>query len=177
MTSFAVEILTAQFMTTFKVKGQIYHKVGSLLPFPDGQHKFLQMYFIGDYNDELNARCGISTGIKMSVVAQLQELLHTKNHLAHLFKTAIEMMPSDTHKIVIHADKTPAGEHVQRFNARILEEVEIFIVDGQFQPRDIVLQRRNDQLTKIAEIHRCHDAQQYPTFSGMVLMDITSMLT
>jgi hypothetical protein len=35
-------------MATFKVKEQIYHKAGSLLPFPDGQHKFLQMYFIGD---------------------------------------------------------------------------------------------------------------------------------
>jgi hypothetical protein len=32
----------------FKAKRQFYHKTGSLLPFPGGQHKFLQMYFIGD---------------------------------------------------------------------------------------------------------------------------------
>ena len=69
MMLFAVEIITAQFIPTFKVKGQIYHKVGSLLPFPDGQPKFLQMYFIGDNNDELNARCGILTSIKRSIVA------------------------------------------------------------------------------------------------------------
>ncbi|XP_013793811.1 uncharacterized protein LOC106477832 [Limulus polyphemus] len=68
MTSFGAEIVTAQFMPTFKVKGQIYHKAGSLLQFPDGQYKFLQMYFIGD---ELNARCGISTGMKRSIVSQL----------------------------------------------------------------------------------------------------------
>ena len=97
MTLFAAEIITAQFMPTFKVKGQIYHKVGSLLPFPEGQHKFLQMYFIGDNNDELNACCGISAAIKRSIVAQLQELLHTKNNLAHLSKTAFVMIPSDTH--------------------------------------------------------------------------------
>jgi hypothetical protein len=48
MTSVGANIVTAQFMPTFKVKGQIYHKAGSLLPFPGGQHKFLQMYFIGD---------------------------------------------------------------------------------------------------------------------------------
>jgi hypothetical protein len=71
MTSFGAEIVTAQFMPTFKVKGQIYHKAGFLFPFPDGQHKFLQMYFISDGNDELNARCGISTGIKRSIVSQL----------------------------------------------------------------------------------------------------------
>ncbi|GFW76680.1 uncharacterized protein TNCV_4943971 [Trichonephila clavipes] len=112
MTSFGVEIITTYFMSTFKVKGQIYHKVGSLLLFPNGQHKFLQMYFIGDDKDELDARCKISTGIKRCIVSQLQELLHEKNHLVHLFKIAIDMMSSDTHKIVIHADKTPAGEHV-----------------------------------------------------------------
>lgn len=162
MTSFGAEIITAQFMPTFKVKGQIYHKAGSLLPFPDGQHKFLQMYFISDGNDELNACCGISTGIKRSIVFQLQELLHERNNLVCLFKTAIDMMPSDTHKIVIHADKTPAGEHVRRFNAPTIDEVEIVIVGAQFQSRDIVLHRRNDQLTKVAETHRCYDALQYP---------------
>ena len=114
------------------------------------------MYFIGDDNDELNACCGISTSIKRSIVAQLQELLHTKNNLVHLFKTAIEMMPSDTHKIVIHADKTPAGEHERRYNAPTVDEVAIFIVGDQFQPRDIVLHWRNDQLTKIVETHRCY---------------------
>lgn len=83
------------------------------------------------------------------------------------------MMPSDAHKIVIHADKTPAGQHVRRFNAPTIDEVAIVIVEDQFQPRDIVLHRRNDQLTKFAETHWCYDALQYPTFFGMVPMDIT----
>lgn len=55
MTSFGANIIPAHSMPAFKVKGQIYHKAGSLLPFADGQHKLLQMYFIGDGNDELNA--------------------------------------------------------------------------------------------------------------------------
>ncbi|VDN00239.1 unnamed protein product, partial [Onchocerca ochengi] len=33
--SFGAEIVTTQFMPTFKVKGQIYHKAGSLIPLPD----------------------------------------------------------------------------------------------------------------------------------------------
>ncbi|VDM91933.1 unnamed protein product [Onchocerca ochengi] len=36
-------------------------------------------------------------------------------------------MPSDAYKIVIHADKTPAREHVQRFNAPTINEVAIAI--------------------------------------------------
>ncbi|GFT64267.1 uncharacterized protein NPIL_245761 [Nephila pilipes] len=116
------------------------------------------MYFIGDDKDELDVKCGISTGIKTCIVSQLQELLHEKNHLMRLFKTAIDMMPSDTQKIVNHA----AGEHVQRFNVPNVDEVAIIIVGDQFQSRDIVLYRRNEQLTKVTEIHRCYDALQYP---------------
>jgi hypothetical protein len=162
MTSFGAEIITTYFMPTFKVKGQIYHKAGSLLPVQYGHHKFLHMYFIGDGNDELNARCGISTGIRRSIVSQLQELLHKHNNLVRLFKTAIDMMPTDTHKVVIHADKQPAGEHARRFNARTKDEVAIVIVGDQFQPRDIVLRKRNDRLTNIPETHRRYDALQYP---------------
>ncbi|VDK68927.1 unnamed protein product [Onchocerca ochengi] len=33
--------------------------------------------------------------------------------------------------------------------------------EDQLQPKDTVLHRRNDQLTKIAEIHRFYDALQY----------------
>ncbi|GFT70200.1 uncharacterized protein NPIL_38011, partial [Nephila pilipes] len=77
-------------------------------------------------------------------------------------QTAIDMMPSDTHKIIIHADRMPAGEHVRRFNAPTVDEVAIIIVGDQFQPRDIVLHRRNEQLIKVAETHRCYDVLQYP---------------
>ncbi|VDM94649.1 unnamed protein product [Onchocerca ochengi] len=112
ITSFGAEIVTTHFMQTFKVEGKIYHKACSLFTLPDGQHKFLQMYFIGDSNDELNARCGIHNDIERSIVSPLQQLFHEKNNLVRLFKTAIDMMPSETHKIVIHDNKTPAGEKV-----------------------------------------------------------------
>ena len=43
-------------------------------------------------------------------------------------------MQSDEHKIVIHPDKMPAGEHVWRINAPTTTEVAIVIVGYQFQP-------------------------------------------
>ena len=53
MTAFGAEIVIVQFIQTFKTKGQIHHKAGSLLPLSDGQNKYLQMYLIGNGNDEL----------------------------------------------------------------------------------------------------------------------------
>ncbi|XP_015589093.1 uncharacterized protein LOC107264866 [Cephus cinctus] len=56
MTSFgATEIVhnTAasgqQYNSTFKMKGQVYHKLGSLLPMPNEPHKFLLIYFMGTH--------------------------------------------------------------------------------------------------------------------------------
>ena len=147
MTSFGAQIENPdQFMPTFKVKGQIYHRAGSLLPFSGENHKFLQMYFISDRNSELNARCKISPDVERTIVSQLQHLFHENNNLVRLFKTAIDLMPTDTHKIVISADKTPPGQHVRRYNAPTIDEVAIVMVGDQFLPRDIILHKRNAQL-------------------------------
>ncbi|XP_053945168.1 uncharacterized protein LOC128854792 isoform X2 [Anastrepha ludens] len=51
--------LSTYISRTLQIQGQIYHRAGSLLPFPDGDHQFLQIYFIGDENRELDQRCAI----------------------------------------------------------------------------------------------------------------------
>ena len=49
MKSFGAQIENQdQFMPTFKVKGQIYQRAGSLLSFSGENHKFSQLFFIYD---------------------------------------------------------------------------------------------------------------------------------
>ena len=50
---------------------------------------------------ELNACHEISPTVERTIVSQLQHLFHQNNNLVLLFKTAIELMPTDTHQIVI----------------------------------------------------------------------------
>lgn len=40
------------YQTTFKIQGQVYHRIGSLLPY-NGESSFLQIFFIGD--DEIES--------------------------------------------------------------------------------------------------------------------------
>ena len=89
-----------------------------------------------------NARCKMFPDVERTIVSELQLLFHENNDLVHLFKTAIDLMPTDTHKIVISADKTPTGEHVRRCNAPTIDEVAIVMVSDQFLPRDIILHKR-----------------------------------
>ncbi|XP_076258517.1 uncharacterized protein LOC143195346 isoform X2 [Rhynchophorus ferrugineus] len=144
MTSFgATNAVRENFMPTFKIQGQIYHRAGSLLPVSDSDNKFLQIYFMGNSPQEIDLRCAHNNLVKRSIVEQLQTLFHQHNQLIILFKTALDLMPSDNHKIVIRADKTPA-------------------VGENLESRDIVLHRRNFQLQPIKETHRSYDALQYP---------------
>ena len=150
-------------MQTFKIQGQIHHRAGSLLPPPNEDHKFLQIYFVGDSATELDKRCAIFNATNREIIAQLQNLLHEHNELVRLFKIALDTMYTDDHKIVIRADKRPAGGHARQFNAPTINEVAVVIVGENVDSRDIILKRRNGgQLQRVSETHRSYDALQYP---------------
>ncbi|XP_070143035.1 uncharacterized protein [Drosophila kikkawai] len=146
-----------------QIQGQIHHRAGALLPPQNKDHKFLQIYFIGDSEVELNHRCAIFTATKREIIQQLQNLLHEHNELVRLFKTALDIMHYDEHKIIISADKRPTGSHARQFNAPTINEVAVVIVGENVESRDIVLKRRdNGQLQRVYETHRSYDALQYP---------------
>jgi hypothetical protein len=64
-------------------------------------------------------------------------------------------MPKNDYKVVIRADKQPAGTHERTFNAPTIDEVAILIVGENVETRDIVLTHRDTvQLQQIYETHR-----------------------
>lgn len=165
-----------QFNSTFKIKGQVYHKVGSLLPMPNEPHKFLQIYFMGgeDINrvdpesalaNRVDARCrhnNLSSPKARRIISELDTLLNEHNELLKFFKSHMHELQSDDHAIVINPDKTPAGEHARRFNAPVVDEVAGIMVGDRTATREIVIRRRNNNLEYIADTHRSYDALQYP---------------
>lgn len=149
--------------STLQIQGQIHHRIGSLLPLEDAQHKFLQIYFMGNVENQLDQRQTINTAMRRGILRDLQQLLHEHHALLRLFKTALDRMPSDDYKVVIRADKRPAGTHERQFNAPTIDEIAVVIVGENVESRDIVLTRRDSgQLQRISETHRSYDALQYP---------------
>ncbi|RCN34924.1 hypothetical protein ANCCAN_19224 [Ancylostoma caninum] len=146
MTSFGTTATVEEtgFMLTFKVKGQVYHRIGSLLPRPDENPRLLQI-------EEM----------KSSKLTN-DRMFYQHNNLVKLFKTSLERMPTDEYKVVIRADKRPTGEHERRFNAPTVNEAAVVIVGEDFDRRDIIIQKRNNSLQRISETHRSYDALQYP---------------
>lgn len=144
------------------MQGQVCHQIGSLLPTPDQDSKFLQIYFTGDEEEEVDQRCAVINGTRREIISNLQRLFHQHNHLVKLFKVALDQMPSDDYKVIIRADKTPSGEHERCFNAPTINEVAVVLVGTEFDRRDIIIQRRNTNLQRVSETHRSYDALQYP---------------
>ena len=163
MTSFGStrEVRESGFMPTFKIQGQVYHRIGSLFP-GNAEPKFLQIYFMGDASSEASRRATVVPGLKLDLIQQLQEMLHSRNALIQSFKSAIENLNTEEHKILIRADKTPSGEHNRRFNAPQQQEVAVLLVNEDHGKRDIIIQQRDSQLQRISETHRSYDALQYP---------------
>lgn len=164
MTSFgATKIVNNDnYLPTFKIQGQIYHTIGSLLPQNQSDSKFLQIYFMGDESSELIQRCDNNFNLNESIVLQLQQFLHVNNNLVKTFKYAIENMPSNDFKLIIKADKAPNGMHKKRFNEPTQNEVAIIMVNDECDSRDIILRKRDTTLQRVRETHRSYDALQYP---------------
>lgn len=164
MTSFgATKIFNKEnYLPTFKIQGQVYHTIGSLLPEKTNDPKFLQIYFIGDEQLELNQRSNINKDMDKNIIKELQIILHHNNHLINSFKYALEHMHSNDCKIVIKADRIPSGAHASTYNAPTVNDIAVIMVDTQYDSRDIVIQKKDSILTRVRETHRLYDPLQYP---------------
>jgi hypothetical protein len=133
-TSFGTTSVVEQpgFPSIFTVRGQIYHKAGSLLPLPDQPPTFLQLYFIGNKQVETDQRCTYIPGTGRQIVLSSQRMFHDHSHLIETFKTALERMPTD--------DQRPAGEHEQGFNAPQVDKVVVVISGYEFHQQAIIIQ-------------------------------------
>ncbi|GIY62530.1 uncharacterized protein CEXT_237791 [Caerostris extrusa] len=69
---------------------------------------------------------------------------------------------SNNHAIVINPDKIPAGEHIRRFNASVVDDVAGIMIGDHTASRQIVIRRRDNNLQFIADTHCSYDALQYP---------------
>jgi hypothetical protein len=91
--------------STLQNQDQIHYRIGLLQPLKDAQQKFIQIYFIGNMEEQLDQRQTINTAMKRALLRDLQQLLHEHHALVRLFKTALDRMPSDDYQVVIRANK------------------------------------------------------------------------
>ncbi|GFW83292.1 helitron_like_N domain-containing protein [Trichonephila clavipes] len=170
MTSFEVTKIIhdedgRDFESTFKIQGQVYHKISSLLSMSDADPKFLQIYFMGDEEQQANTRCicnHIEQMEEREIVELLENVLQNHNKLLQLFKTLSNRLQNDNYAIIIKADKVPYGEHADTYNVPTINEVAVVMTGDLTEGRDICVQRRDNTVQTIQDNHRSYDVLQYP---------------
>ena len=140
----------AGFNPSFRIQGQVYHLIGSIVPTQGEYYKFSKTYFIGDEDSEVAAGFTIVDGLKPDIIRSINRLLHEDNHYAEMFKVAKEIFeeedtPTDV-KIVINESKRPSGKHSSRYNIPLSDDIAVLMPNDATSNRDIVLHYRDGGL-------------------------------
>ena len=163
MTSFgASKIIRENFMPTFKIQGQVNHNIGSVYPEISGEEKYLQIYFMGNNEDEINKRSDFFPTLTKSILKEIQDMLHINNEKIKNIKYALERNYEPNFKLVIKEDCRPPNEHERRFNRPTNNEVAIVMIGDTTNKRDIIIHNRDSTVHRINEIHPAYDCLQYP---------------
>ena len=163
MTSFgASKIITENFMPTFKIQGQVYHRIGKIYPEKINDEKCLQIYFMGNNEEEVNRRNEHFPFLRHSLLKELQDLLHNNNDKIKEIKYALERNNEPHFKLVIKENYRPTYEHARRFNKPTTNEVAILMIGDSTNKRDIIINKRDSTIQRINETHPSYDCLQYP---------------
>jgi hypothetical protein len=151
-------------ISNFKIHGQVYHRIGSLLPDENQPPVFAQLY-IYDTDHENSNRLHIMQDLDANILQSLQNMLDTYNPYIQNFRQVRNMLLTNNIPDIsmrIYCDRT-CDPH--RYNHPTASDVAgIMIGDGfDVNPsnRDIILKLHDGNLQRIAETHPSYDPLQY----------------
>ncbi|XP_071739204.1 uncharacterized protein [Rutidosis leptorrhynchoides] len=154
---------------TFRISGQAYHKIGSLLPEEGGRPKYAQLYFY-DTQNEVKKRMSAFVGddsrttIDETLTRNLIAMLDESSAVAQAFRMARDWSANNTMSdcgLRLLAKVTIS----RQYNTPNVAEVAALIT-GDFghcnSTRDIIVQKKNNTPQRISELHQLYMALQYP---------------
>ncbi len=165
----ANEIHLPGYNPSYIVQGQLYHRIGSLMPDAGQPHNFAQIYWLGGQANQVARRHELFPQLDNVALLSLTTMFHRDNALVRGFIMAIEQAEAlniEEYKIILHAHKQPQGEHERRYNIPTCNEVAALIINEEGGRRDLIMQRRvpagENPYQRLSETHRYYDPMQYP---------------
>ncbi|XP_070048226.1 uncharacterized protein [Nicotiana tomentosiformis] len=150
----------------FRMSGQNYHHIGSLLPESGKKPQFAQLY-IYDTENEIHNRMNslLHEEVDPKIVQGLSEMLDEHNILAKTFRMArdrYKQHPESVFRLRLLSDRTRDG---RQYNIPTASEVAGLIIgdltDENFQ-RDVIVEHRKNGLQRITDLHPSFMSMTYP---------------
>ena len=143
---------------TYRIHGEMYHLIGSIMPEEGQRPSFLQLYFY-DTDNELDNRMHFMTNRNHQLIRTLQQILRNVNPWIHIFNSALQ---SNDNSVGLTLRISADGRDSRTYNQPTSSDVAAIIPgenNGNF--RDILIQTKSNQLMRISETHRAYDAYSY----------------
>ncbi|XP_056846795.1 uncharacterized protein LOC130497734 [Raphanus sativus] len=154
---------------TFRVHGQITHRIGSMLPEDGNDPQYLQLYIFDTENEIENRKRAITKGsasleVDDAIIAQLIEMLDTNNHLARTFRHARDRFRATgtiefSITLVSHPNR---GRQYDLPSASEIGGLVVGDLSATTVGRDIVVELKSSQLQRIGDLHPLLMSLQYP---------------
>lgn len=138
-------------ISNFKIQGQVYHKMGSLLPV-NHEPAFGQLFFF-DSETSINRRSQMNGGLDTLLLNQINRYMVVHNPILSQFKRIIENEPSNVNIVLKEGEKNYA--------APTGAEIAILLPNQPYSCRDIVIKKQSDDLQRINELNQFYDPLQY----------------
>lgn len=150
---------------TYRIQGELYHRLGSLLP-PEGKPPKCGQLYIFDTKNEVKNRLNAmsrktsSSKLKENIVEGLVQMLDESNWLAGEFRKARDKYESGKfQEFTIRL--VGAKQKGRQYDLPTSDEIAGLIV-GDFAERDIIVQYKTSELQRISCLHPHYMALQYP---------------
>ncbi|GJR11205.1 putative PIF1 DNA helicase/replication protein A1-like protein [Tanacetum coccineum] len=160
----------------YRIHGENYHRLGSLLPQTGKTPKFAQLYIFDTENEITNRINAVSKEscttskdkiLDRELATEIRDMLDSINPLVKEFRMAGERIKSSNDqrlKLRLIGTRNRDG---RQYNLPTASEVAALIVgdfDSTKHNRDIILLQQDGDLKRISELHPSYLAMQYPLF-------------
>ena len=154
---------------TFRINGQIIHRIGSLLPEDGNEPQFLQLYIVDTANEVQNRKKAITGGsseisIPDDLIVQLINMVDEHNELAKTFRNARDRVnSSNTEEFRITFVKQK--QRGRQYDLPSADEIGgLLFGDQSANPssKDLVVEYRSSGLQRISDLHPLYMTLQYP---------------
>nr|XP_011470514.1 PREDICTED: uncharacterized protein LOC101290818 [Fragaria vesca subsp. vesca] len=150
--------------SVYKICGQVYHLMGSLIP-PEGESpKFAQLY-IYDTQNEVENRQRVVQGLNEFIVQGLITMFNETNELVRFYRTIRDKYDDRSLRSLSLTILDNERAKERQYQAPASSEVAGLIVGdvGMFDSeRDVVVENNNNKLQRVSKIHVKYMSFQYP---------------
>ncbi|XP_021991362.1 uncharacterized protein LOC110888130 [Helianthus annuus] len=155
---------------TFRISGQNYHRIGSMLPVEGEQPRYAQLYFYDTQNEVKNhitalfGQTHCHDTCDEAIVASLIRMLDTHSPLATAFRMARDWCTQNESN---NCQLRLLGQIINnpQYNRPNVSEVAVLMTNDfgdNTEPRDVIVSTTHGALQHISELHQLYMPLQYP---------------